>query len=153
MIRLEQLKGMDEEDVVNLLLEQKQQPFEIHIPKLTDNEPDPLREIADDYAFYAYAGYLLERISNFFEYTFVTPSKRDYVRFVVGCNDLVELAQNLLDISTGDINEPPGRNPYAFFDATQRYLTGARSGKLKATCPDFIETYIKFLNESNKKYL
>ena len=83
MIEIQQLEGLDLEQTLNLLLEEKSQPFEIYIPKNTQQYFSENDSISVDYANLAYSGQLLFEVSDSFEYERVSSDKHESVLFKI----------------------------------------------------------------------
>src|ERR1700722_16498215 len=105
MIEMQALAGLDREGIVNLLLEQKEQPFEIYVPKETQRFFSERSAIASDYANLAYAGQRLFEVAKSFTYEKVPPDLHESVLFEVATENITGLAQALLDVSYGYVND------------------------------------------------
>jgi hypothetical protein len=56
MIEIQEIRTSNIHEIVDMLLEQKFQPFEIYAPKSTQLAFSGQSAIADDYALFAYVG-------------------------------------------------------------------------------------------------
>jgi hypothetical protein len=72
MIEIQEIKNVTTEDIINLLLDEKKQPFEIYVPKSTQLGFSSNENITDDYAMLAFAGQKLSEAANDFSYNYVS---------------------------------------------------------------------------------
>lgn len=148
MLDFQNLQNLNKEQIVSLLLEQKSQPFEICIPKSTQKFFSEREDIAIDYAELAYSGQRLSDISENFEYEKVSPENHESVLFTISTSDLRKLAETLLEISYGYINDPEDEE-FFFAESVEEFLGDVENSKIVPACPYFIEIYKEFLIEEN----
>jgi hypothetical protein len=152
MIELQQLLNLNLEQVVNLLLEQKTQPFEIYIPKETQLFNSDREAISIDYCNLAYAGQLLFDASDEFKYEEVSPDLHESVCFTISAKDFEKLAVALLEISYGYVNDHPEDEEYSFDMEVAEYMYEVKQGKIKKiACPYFVEISKEFGKEKNSE--
>lgn len=144
MIEIQNLQGLSEEQIVDLLLEQKSQPFEIYIPKETQRFSSDNESIADDYLNAAYAGQMLSDVAEKFDYEFVSPDKHESILFTVKCADIEALAEALLEISYLYVNDHP--DPIELWDGRLNFIDEVEKKKIVPACQDFIEVYNEFID-------
>lgn len=145
MIELQQLLNLNLEQVVNLLLEQKTQPFEIYIPKETQQFFSEKEAISIDYCNLAYAGQLLFDASDEFQYEEVSPDLHESVCFTIEAKDFEKLAAALLQISYGYVNDHPDDEEYSFLELSANYLYEIEQGEiLKIACQYFVDVSKQF---------
>jgi len=138
MIQLQDLKGLSKEEIVDLILDQKQQPFEIYIFKSTKKHFSDPRAIWLDYLYLSYTGQMLYNIANEFSYKEVPPEDHESVLFLIRVNDINELAETLLDICCGYENNPEN-GEFDYVVSAGEYLAEVESGEIKPACPYFIK--------------
>ena len=140
MIEIQSLKDLTFEQVVDLLLDQKIQPFEIFVPKETQLFNSDRGAIALDYANLAYSGQLLFDIADEFQYEQISPDNHTSVLFTIKTRDIEKLASVLLHISYGYINDHPEDDEFNYSEESSYYFDEIKSGKVsKIACPYFID--------------
>jgi hypothetical protein len=145
MIEIEQLRGLEVERVIDLLLEQKIQPFEIYIPKETSLYNNERTDISVDYLHLAFAGQRLSEASQEFKYHIVYPQDHESVLFEIKTNNLEGLSEALLDISFGYVNDH--EDDSYFPEMVSGFEGDIEQKDYKIACPEFIEIYREFMNE------
>jgi hypothetical protein len=83
MIEVQEIRTSNIQEIVDMLLEQRSQPFEIYAPKSTQLHFSEQTAIADDYALLAYVGQRLKEVSDEFSYEYVSPNEHESVLFEV----------------------------------------------------------------------
>lgn len=152
MIEIQNLRDLTHEDVVNLLLEQKKQPFEIYVPKETQLYNSDREAISDDYAMLAYSGHLLSRVADKFEYEEVQPHDHDSVLFEIETKNIENLANTLLHISYGYVNDHPDDTDFSYISEASDYLFEVEEGIIKdIACPYFVELTKEFQAENEEE--
>lgn len=147
MIEIQQLQNLELEQVINLLLEEKKQPFKIYVPKETQQFFSEREAIAADYANLAYAGQLLHDVSFEFDYEQVSPDLHESVCFNLKAIDIEILAQVLLEISFGYVNGHNEGEEYSYVEEASDYLFKANQGEIsKIACPYFVNVSNEFEN-------
>jgi len=101
MIEIQKISNATIEDLLNLLFAEKEQPFEIYVPKSTQLFASTNEDIATDYAMLAFAGQKLSEIADEFSYNYVSPTNHDSVLFEIKTDDIKQLAETILFISYG----------------------------------------------------
>jgi hypothetical protein len=149
MLEIQDLKDLTIDDLVDLLTEEGAQPFEIAVPKSTQKFFSEDREIAIDYARLAYAGHRVHEISRSFEYTKIPPDAHESIIFTIEVADLKKLAETLLDISYGYINEPDD-DELDYDDDVEGYLYDVEQGTIVPACPFFIDIYNEYISEEDE---
>lgn len=151
MIELQDLEGISHEGLVDLLLDQNTQPFEIYIPKTTRQFHSPSGAIAYDYAYLAYSGQLLGDAAQQFFYEEVTPDLHESVLFRVSTSNITGLAAALIQIAFlyGFVPNPDGEedddeNSLMRAETVEDFLDKVESRALVPFCPYFIEVYNDF---------
>lgn len=144
MLDLQELQNLTEGQIVELLLKQNLQPFEIYIPKSTQKYFSDPESIAIEYAELAYAGQRLSDISDSFEYEEVKPEDHESVLFKISISDLKKLAGTLLEISYGYINDSPDEE-FIYAELVEEFLGDVEDSKIVPVCPYFIEVYKEFM--------
>lgn len=144
MIEIQDLKELNKQEILDLLLDEKSNGFDIYIPKETQEFFSDREEISMDYAQLAYSGQLLFNNAKEFSYVHVPPALHESVLFKVTYDDLNKLAEILLQISNGYFNdEEDEENNYTVM--TWDYLDDVDEGKIKnVACPYFIEISKEF---------
>lgn len=143
MIEIQNISNATIDDLVNLLLDEKTQPFEIYVPKSTQLFASSNENIANDYAMLAFAGQKLNEVADEFSYDYVSPSDHDSVLFEIKAKDIKALAEVILFISYGYNNESEGEEVY-YSDEVYDFIEKVEGGKVVPVCPDFIEDYQKY---------
>jgi hypothetical protein len=149
MIGIQNIVDMVKEDVINLLLDQKEQPFKIYIPKSTQLFSSTNRDIAIDYAMLAYAGQLLKNSSDKFDYEYISPDKHKSVLFEIYTKNIEKLADAILEISYGYNNESDDVDEMFFHENAEQFLDDVNTEKLIPSCPDFIDDYNEYIEEED----
>jgi len=147
MIEIKNIVNKKEKDIIDLLLDEKVQPFEIYIPKSTKLYFSESSAIADEYAMLTYAGQKLSDVSDKFDYWYVSPVDHKSVLFEVETKNIESLAKTILHLSYGYNNQSEEES--FFFDDVNDFIEKVESKKIIPACPDFIEDY----EEYNKKAL
>ena len=142
---------MVKEDVINLLLDQKEQPFNIYVTKSTLLYHSTYEDIANDYAMLAYAGQILNDASDNFEYNYVSVAEHSSVLFEVTAKDLEKLASVILELSYGYNNEPQDGEEIFYLDDVYQFIDDVKEGKIDAVCIDFIEDHEQYLKEADEQ--
>ncbi len=122
MIEIQDLEGKVKSGIIDLLLEQESNSFEIYIPKSTQLSFSERDAIAIDYNKLAYAGLLLNEISENFNYEKVAPEFHESVLFTVQTNNIEGLAKALLEISFGYVNDEEDE----FYPRSRRFVIGVQ---------------------------
>jgi hypothetical protein len=152
MIEIQDLEGKVKSEIIDLLLEQESNSFEIYIPKSTQLNFSESDAIAIDYNKLAYAGHLLKEISKAFNYEKVAPEFHESVLFNVQTNDIEGLAKALFEISFGYVNDEEVyqdiEEDFEFWMNADQYLSDVNEGKIKdVACPYFCQIAQKFFEE------
>jgi hypothetical protein len=147
MIEIQNIADMKEEDIVNLLLEQKKQPFEIYIPKSTQLYSSTNRDIAIDYAMIAYGGQLLKNASDKFEYDSVSVIEHKSILFEISTDDIPKLAKAIFEISLGYDNEHEDYDEIYYHENVEQFLDDSNNNQIIPACPDFVEIYNEYIEE------
>lgn len=140
MIEIQNINSTTIDDLLNLLLDEKTQPFEIYVPKSTQLFASSNKDIANDYAMLAFAGQKLSEVADDFSYYYVSPSDHDSVLFEIKAKDIKRLAETILFISYGYNNEPEDEEIY-YSDEVYDFIEKVEEGNTLPICPDFIEDY------------
>jgi hypothetical protein len=143
MIEIQEIKNVITEDIINLLLDEKEQPFEIYVPKSTQQSFSSYENIADDYAMLAFAGQKLSEVANDFSYNYVSPVNHESILFEIKTNDIKQLAEVILFISYGYSNESEDEDIY-YLDEVYDFIEKVNTGEIIPSCPDFIEDYQEY---------
>ena len=147
MIEIQNIRNATIDDVVNLLLEERTQLFEIHIPKSTKLFASLNEDIANDYAMLAFAGQKLNEVADEFLYNYISPSEHYSILFEIRTKDIKQLAGAILFISYGYNNEPEGEKIY-YLDQVYDFIEKVEAGIITPVCPDFIEDYQEYNKQS-----
>lgn len=150
MIEIQNIREMTEEDITNILLDQKKQSFEIYIPKSTQLYSSANRDIAIDYAMIAYSGQLLKDASDGFEYNPVSVAEHKSVLFEISGNDIPKLAKAILEISIGYNNEHEDYDELYFHENVEQFLENSNNNQIIPACPDFVEIYNEYIEEEEE---
>ena len=153
MIEIKDLEGKVISEIIDMLLEQDSNAFEVYIPK--SNSLQRI-EIAIDYNKLAYAGHLLKAISKSFNYKKVSPYNFESVLFNVETTNIDGLAKVLFEISFGYVNdeeddlyEDLDTDIDIMFDMNaDQYLADVRDGKIKPACKFFYDIAEEFFKEA-----
>lgn len=146
MIEIQDIQTNDINNIIDLLLDEGKQPFEIYIPKSTQAFASSNNNIANDYAMLAFAGQKLNEVAHDFEYYYVSPSDHSSVLFEIKTDNIKQLAETILNISYGYDNESEGGD---YLDEVSDFIEKVVSGKIAPTCPDFIEDYQEYNGYAN----
>jgi hypothetical protein len=146
MIEIQEIRTSNIHEIVDMLLEQKFQPFEIYVPKSTQLAFSEQSTIADDYALLAYVGQQLKDISDEFSYEYVSPDEHESVLFEVKTNNIEKLAETLLELSY-NFNNDPDSDEYIPFEDVNDFIDKVQTLKITPACPDFIEVFREFVDE------
>lgn len=149
MIEIQNIVEMTEEDILNLLLAEKEQPFEIYVPKSTQLYSSTNRDIAIDYAMLAYSGQLLKDASNKFEYDSVSVENHGSVLFEVWAEDIPKLSEAILEISIGYNNEHEDYDDFYFHENVEQFLDDSNNNQIIPACPDFVEIYNEYIEDED----
>lgn len=146
MIEIQNIIDKDEKEIINLLLNEKEQPFEIYIPKSTKLYFSESSEIANDYAMLAYAGQRLSEVAQEFDYWYVSPVDHKSVLFEITAKDIELLANTILYLSDGYNN--PSEDGFSYIDEVYSFIEKVKSKEIIPICPDFIEDYEEYSREA-----
>jgi hypothetical protein len=146
MIEIQELAGLDREGIINLLLEQQEQPFDIYVPKETQRYFSEREAICSDYANLAYAGQWLFEVANSFAYDEISPDDHESVLFQITTENIDGLAAVLLDISFGYVNDHEDEE-FSYFELVEAFIDDVQGSKIEPACPYFIEIFNEFLKE------
>lgn len=146
MIEIQDIIDKNERDIIDLLLDEKEQPFEIYVPKSTVLFGSTSSDIADDYAMLAFAGQKLSEVAEEFDYNYVSPSDHESVLFEVTTKDIQSLAKAILYISYGYNNESDGDEVF-YLDEVYDFIEKVNSGEVNPICEDFIEDFNEYYKE------
>ena len=138
MIQIQDLRGLSKDEIVDLILDQKQQPFEIYIFKTTKKYSSDPRAIWLEYLYLAYTGQVLYDIANEFSYKEVPPEDFESVLFSITVNDINKLAEALLHISCGYVNQQHD-NEFVYVEFAGEFIAQVECGNIKPACPYFIK--------------
>lgn len=144
MIEIEKITGMDQEDIINLLLDQKEQPFNIYVPKSTLLNYSTNEDIAQDYAILAYAGQILNNVSDKLDYNYVPVTQHSSILFKVSAKDINKLAGSILELSYGYNNDPEDEEDFIYSENVYQFIEDVKTGKINAICKDFISIYHEY---------
>ena len=149
MIEIQNIIEMTEEDIFNLLLNEKKQSFEIYVPKSTQLYSSTNQDIAIDYAMLAYSGQLLKDASNEFDYDSVSVANNASVLFEVSAADIPKLLKAILEISIGYNNEHEDYDDFYFHENVEQFLDDSNNNQIIPACPDFVEIYNEYIEEED----
>ncbi len=148
MIDLQYLEGVNKEEVIALLKKEGTVNFEIFIPKYSVQFFSTSENIAIDYLKWAYAGQLLHDISEKFSYEEISPDKHESALFELETTNIDELAETLLEISSGYENDLED-DDYSFEEGASNYIDEVNEKIITdIACPYFIEVYNEFMAEA-----
>lgn len=146
MIEIQSLRDLSKEDIIELLKTQDEQPFHIYVPKETQLYNSESAAIAEDYTHLAYTGHLLAEVAETFDFQEVQPDEFESVLFEIETQDLPRLADALLLISYGYINDHPDDPEFSFPELVDQYFYELEQGIVsEAACPYFVETALEFM--------
>lgn len=148
MIEIQNIINLKETDIIDLLLDEKEQPFEIYVPKSTKLFFSESSEIANDYAMLAFAGQKLNEVSEEFNYWYVSPANHDSVLFEIKTKNIESLAKNILNISYGYNNQSEEDSIY--LDEVYDFIEKVKLKEITPVCSDFIEDYEEYNEESQE---
>jgi len=152
MIEIQDIENKSLQDIIDLLLDQKRQPFIIYVPKNTQQGFNNLQDITDDYATIAYCGELMNKVADKFSFTKISPQEHKSVKFLIETNKIEELAQTLLNISKGFNNIQDGEE--GLFDEDMRqFLQDIEKKKTTPVCNYYFLTFLEYkeLNKNSPK--
>jgi hypothetical protein len=149
MIEIQDISNATIDDLVNLLLDEKAQPFEIYVPKSTQLFASSSEEIAIDYAMLAFAGQKLNEVSDEFSYYYVSPSDHDSVLFKIKAKDIRQLAEALLFISYGYNNE--FEDEIYYWGEIDDFIEKVKNGEIIPICPDFIKDHQEYNMQADEE--
>jgi len=149
MIEIQNIRTNSIDDIVDRLLDEKTQPFEIYVPKSTQTFASSNRDIANDYAMLAYAGQKLNDVADDFTYYYVSPSAHESVLFEIKTSNIKQLAETILHISYGYGNDPDG-DEIDYLDDIYDFIEKAVTGKVAPICPDFVDDYQEYNEYANE---
>ena len=145
MIEIQNIRNVDTNDIVNLLLDEKQQPFQIYFYKETVLFSSSSEAIADDYARLAYTGYRLSKVSDKIDFDVVLPQDHESILFEIDSKNIELLAEVLLELSYLYGNEPDDtEEEHDYREDVYQYLDDLESGKETPVCPKFFEIYQEY---------
>lgn len=154
MIEIQDLQGKTKSEIIDLILEQGSNSFEIYVPKSTQLYFSEKEAIAIDYNNLAYAGHLLKEISDSFNYEEVSPEDHESVLFDIETSNLEGLAEALFEISFGYVNDEEDEvyqdieDDCEFNMNADQYLSDVAEGKInEVACPYFCEIAQQFFDE------
>lgn len=148
MIEIQDISNTTIDDLVNILLDEKMQPFEIYVPKSTQLFASTYEDIANEYAMLAFAGQKLSEVADEFSYYYVSSTDHKSVLFEIKTKDIKQLAETILFISYGYDNEPEDEEIY-YLDEVYDFIEKVKSDKIIPVCPDFIEDYQEYIEQAN----
>lgn len=143
MIEIQNIQNARAEDILNLLLAEKGQPFEIYVPKSTQLCFRPMKSIADDYAMLAFAGQKLSEAADEFSYSYISPVEHESILFEIKTNDIKQLAEAILLITYGYNNAPEDEEIY-YLDEVYDFIDGVNKGEIIPVCPDFVNDHREY---------
>ncbi len=153
MIEVNNLVDVTKDQIIDMLLEQGKQPFEIYVPKSTVLGFSTSEDIWMDYYRLAYTGQLLHDIAERFTYTKVPLDQHESVLFEISTNNVDSLAETLLHISFGYGNDP-GDEDFVFIDYARELFDEVKNKKTGFACPYFMDIcneYEKLLSEKEEE--
>lgn len=148
MIEIQNISNAKIDDLVNLLLDEKTQLFEIYVPKSTQLFASTYEDIANEYAMLAFAGQKLSEMADEFSYYYVAPTTHESVLFEIKTNDIKQLAETILFLSYGYDNEPEGEEIYYLYEVYD-FIEKVKSEEIVPVCPDFIEDYQEYIEQAD----
>lgn len=152
MIEINDFSGLTLDDIKNLVDSNSSDRYEVYVPKSTQKFFSDPRDIATDYACAAYAGQLINEISNSFDYDLVIPDLHDSIAFNFETVDKNNLVKTLYKLSClYGFNENPDSDDIDYdYEEMWQFIDDALGGKVKVACPYFIEIFTEFSNEVEK---
>lgn len=142
MIELQNITNSSKVDIIDLLLDEKKQPFEIYIPKESQQYFSSNENIAFDYGRWAYAGQKLKEVSSAFEYSYVAPTEHESACFTIETKDIQKLAEEIFEISLWYMNE--FEEVEFLYDEISQFIEDLANSKIEPACKDFIEDFHTF---------
>lgn len=143
MIDIATFQGYDIDKIKKIIASEKTDNYTIVVPKSTQQSFSDSMAIADDYAKGAYVGQRLSDISTEFSYNMVSPTEFYSFEFEVATKDQDELAETLLEISYGYVNDPLEDVDFDFNEEVQEYIDCLDESDDMA-CPSYIEVFEEF---------
>jgi len=154
MIEIQDIEGKTKLEIIDLILEQESNSFEICIPKSTVLFSSATEEIAIDYNKLAFAGHLLKNVSTKFQYEEVPPEAHESIEFNIETSNIDALSSVLLEISFGYVNDQEEEvyqdieEDCEFGINADQYLSDVNKGRIKdVACPYFCQIAQQFFNE------
>lgn len=143
MFDIEDLKDKTVDEIVDLLLEQQSQPFEFVIPKGTQQFFSESDAVAAEYINLAYVGQRLHDISTSFDYSELAPAESGNIFFRVTTSNFKELAETLLEISYGYVNDSDDPE-FIYAELVEDFLRKIENATIIPACPYLVQTYKEF---------
>ncbi|PKP19164.1 MAG: hypothetical protein CVU07_00470 [Bacteroidetes bacterium HGW-Bacteroidetes-23] len=146
MIEIQNENKHTKEEFIDLLLDQKIQPFKIYIPKTTKLFFSSTEDIAEDYLKLAIVGQLLKDFADEFDYTFVPPETHSSVLFTIKTKRFDELANELLLISYFYGNESFDEDDFfedTYFEIKDDFLESIKNQNFKVACKECLDVYLE----------
>ncbi len=150
MIEIQDLKDLNYQQIVDLLLQQPKQAFEIYVPKQTSLFNSERFAISMDYAYLAYAGQVLKVISEEFSYAEVPPDSHESILYEIKPTDINLLAEELLNLSYGYVNDSPDEE-FIYAELVEEFLGQVESAEIIPACAYFIEAHKEFAEEEDEE--
>ncbi|HEX6982893.1 MAG TPA: hypothetical protein VF181_09035 [Balneolaceae bacterium] len=151
MIEIQNLYQKSKKKIVNLLLDEQVQPFEICVPKSTRLFHSEKQAIAIDYAKLAYSGQLLSTCAQSFDYEAIKPHLYESALFQIRTNNIEELANALFKVSFGYVNDPEdeffSEETFYFDEYANQFLYEIKQGIREPACKYFYQAYLEFLKK------
>lgn len=139
MIEIQDIKNHSVEDIIDLLLDEKVQPFKIYVPKSTVLFSSTNEDIANDYAMLAYAGQKLSDSSDNLDYEYISPNIHSSVCFTISTKNIEKLATAIYEVSLGYNNE--AEEEVIYLDEAYQFIDDVENLKVVPACKEFIEDY------------
>ena len=154
MIEIQDLQGKTKSEIINLILDQESNSFEIYIPKSTMLYSSSKEDIAIDYNKLAFAGHIIKNVSIKFQYEEVPPEEHESVEFKIETSNIEALSSALLEISFGYVNDEEEEvyenieEDFDFWMNADQYLSDVIDNKIQdVACPYFCQIAQDFFNE------
>lgn len=147
MIEIQEIKCSSVNEIIDLLLDQKQQPFLIYLPKNTQQGFSTIEDIADDYATITYCGELLNYVSDKFFYSKISAEVHESVMFKIETKRIEELAQVIYNISKGFNNVEEDEDEGMFGDEVQEFLDQIESKEIEPACNYYYQIFLNYLEQ------
>jgi len=144
MIEIQSIEDSSYEDVLNIVLGEKEQPIELYLPKQTVLFSSSDENIAEDYLRISYFGQLLSEVAENLTFEVVSPSEHTSIKFVIHAKNFAKLAQVIYAISHS-FNNYFEEDIYC--DISEELLSfedEVLTGKLTPFCEYFFDTYKEF---------